>query len=282
MFERGWGVTGAPPDKPMEEHCPSCPSYPCIFPARPNCCASPIGRVIVNGDDFGLSPGVNQGIISLFQKGALTSTSSMVNQPASDQAIQFALRNPGLGVGLHLNLSRRAPLLSREKVRTLVDRDGRFLPPSRVMLGVLTGRVDGEEIRAELAAEIQFCQRAGLAPTHLDSHNHLHAMPIIGGIVEDLGRRNGMSRIRTPRVMAALVPYVATRGGFLAGKRGFGGSGSRGAQGLPRGEATSVHWRSFQTTSYLMDLRRWLVDRWIDDLRRTPCSLGLLGSHKNT
>lgn len=36
-------------------------------------------KLIVNGDDFGLSPGVNRGIIESYLNGILTSTTLMVN-----------------------------------------------------------------------------------------------------------------------------------------------------------------------------------------------------------
>jgi predicted glycoside hydrolase/deacetylase ChbG (UPF0249 family) len=38
-------------------------------------------RVIINGDDFGMSPGINQAIIKLHQQGRMNSTSIMANMP---------------------------------------------------------------------------------------------------------------------------------------------------------------------------------------------------------
>jgi predicted glycoside hydrolase/deacetylase ChbG (UPF0249 family) len=41
---------------------------------------------IVNGDDFGASRGINRGIVEAHCHGVLTSTSLMVNMPATEEA----------------------------------------------------------------------------------------------------------------------------------------------------------------------------------------------------
>ena len=61
-------------------------------------------RLIVNADDFGLSPSVNAAVIRAHREGILTSASLMVNEPGFDEAVKLAQENPRLGVGLHLTL----------------------------------------------------------------------------------------------------------------------------------------------------------------------------------
>ena len=60
--------------------------------------------LIVNADDFGLSEGVNRGILQAHDEGIVTSASLMVRQPAAAAAAEEAGRRPGLSVGLHLDL----------------------------------------------------------------------------------------------------------------------------------------------------------------------------------
>ena len=43
-------------------------------------------RLIVNADDFGLSPSVNAAVIRAHREGVLTTASLMVNEPAADEA----------------------------------------------------------------------------------------------------------------------------------------------------------------------------------------------------
>ena len=60
--------------------------------------------LIVNADDFGLSPGVNRGILETHERGILTAASLMVRAPAAAEAAAAAHDHPRLSVGLHLDL----------------------------------------------------------------------------------------------------------------------------------------------------------------------------------
>src|SRR5262245_46665332 len=61
-------------------------------------------RLIVNADDFGLSEGVNRGIIRAHERGIVTAASLMVRGRAAPDAALRARRAEGLSVGLHLDL----------------------------------------------------------------------------------------------------------------------------------------------------------------------------------
>src|SRR4030042_5568247 len=83
-------------------------------------------KVIINADDFGLSPGVNRGILCGFRDGIVTSTTMMVNLPAFDDAVQIIKENPDLPVGIHLTLLWGKPVTDFFKIPTLVCRNGCF------------------------------------------------------------------------------------------------------------------------------------------------------------
>src|SRR5580658_10488040 len=78
-------------------------------------------RLVVNADDFGLSPSVNQAVVRAYREGILTSASLMVNEPGFDEAVQLARENPKLGVGLHLTLLHGHSTLPPEKIPGLVN-----------------------------------------------------------------------------------------------------------------------------------------------------------------
>ena len=56
-------------------------------------------RLIVNADDFGLTPQVSAGILTAHRHGIVSSTTALVTVAIDDDSVG-ALRDSGLGVGL--------------------------------------------------------------------------------------------------------------------------------------------------------------------------------------
>jgi predicted glycoside hydrolase/deacetylase ChbG (UPF0249 family) len=138
-------------------------------------------RLIINADDFGFTPAVTAGILAAHHAGAVTSTSMMVHCPGWDDGIRQSRLAPSLGIGLHLNLLVGAPLTA---ARSLTDRAaGTFAALSRIVLRALTFRLDAAEVEAECEAQLQALRDAGITPTHIDSHRHTHALPVIRAAV---------------------------------------------------------------------------------------------------
>lgn len=124
--------------------------------------------LIINADDFGLSPGVNKGIIEAYQAGGISSTTLMVNMPCFADAVRLASLHPELGVGLHVNLTYGRPVSDPKLIPSLVQADGRFHPISQ------TCNRELRDIEIELSAQWNRFIASGLRPTHLDAHHHLH------------------------------------------------------------------------------------------------------------
>ncbi len=154
-------------------------------------------RVIINADDFGLSEAVNSAVDRAHTEGVLTSATIMANMPAADEAVKIAKKLPGLGVGVHLNLSEGKPLSKDSSVDCLLNSNGEFgLSPFKLSVLSIAGHKVRSAIRTELAAQIQWVLDNSLTPTHLDSHNHIHTLPTIYPIVCDLGRRFEIPAVR--------------------------------------------------------------------------------------
>src|SRR5262245_58763076 len=64
--------------------------------------------LILNADAFGLSAGVNRGIIEAHERGIVTSASVMVRWPAAEEATHYGRANPQLSLGLHVDLGEWA------------------------------------------------------------------------------------------------------------------------------------------------------------------------------
>lgn len=149
-------------------------------------------KLIVNSDDFGLTPGVNLGIIDALKRGVLRSTTAMMNQPAIEMAAELAQANPDLGVGIHLVLTAGRPLLNTHK--TIVDENGNFLK-NAVLIRKLD--VDVEEVYAEYEAQMErYIELFGHKPTHIDGHHHTHKLPQTVEATKRLAAKYGMKYVR--------------------------------------------------------------------------------------
>jgi predicted glycoside hydrolase/deacetylase ChbG (UPF0249 family) len=114
--------------------------------------------LIVNADDFGLSAGVNAGIIEAHEGGIVTSASLMVDRPAATEAAAYAGTGSGLSVGLHVDLGE------------WIFRDGGWTVSHEVV-----SHEDLPSVEAEVERQLQlFRQLVGCEPTHVDSHQHVH------------------------------------------------------------------------------------------------------------
>jgi|SRR5215471_16513963 len=114
--------------------------------------------VIINADDFGQSPSVNDGVIQAHEQGILTSASLMVRWSAAPAAAEYARTHTRLSTGLHLDLGEWS-LRDSDWVRLyqVVDED------------------DPDAVSAEVARQVDaFCDLVGRPPTHIDSHQHVH------------------------------------------------------------------------------------------------------------
>jgi len=155
-------------------------------------------RLIINADDFGLTPGVNRAIAELHQAQALTSTTLMATGPAFDNAVAVAHANPTLGIGCHIILTDGVPVLPPEKIPTLIGPDRKSFRPSLVdfVQALLRGKISTHDIEREAAAQIQKLQHAGIQVTHLDTHKHTHLFP---GVLHPLLRVAEQHSIRAIR-----------------------------------------------------------------------------------
>lgn len=114
--------------------------------------------LIVNADDFGQSPAINEGIIEAHQHGIVTSASLMVRWDAAAAAAAYAQQHPTLSLGLHVDLGE------------WTYRNGEWMP-----LYEVTRPDDGSAVKAEIERQLgQFRALVGREPTHIDSHQHVH------------------------------------------------------------------------------------------------------------
>ncbi|TML18596.1 MAG: ChbG/HpnK family deacetylase [Actinobacteria bacterium] len=157
--------------------------------------------LIVNADDYGLTPGVSRGILRGVREGVVTSTSVLVLGSGFSRSVGWLRDEAPLGVGVHLALVGEDPPLSAARdIPTLIDRRGR-LPRSwrQLVPKVMAKRIDFADVERELAAQIGAAQDAGLSIDHLNSHQHVHMFPGLREVVVDLAHRFDVPAIRVTR-----------------------------------------------------------------------------------
>jgi predicted glycoside hydrolase/deacetylase ChbG (UPF0249 family) len=114
--------------------------------------------LIVNADDFGLTSGVNRGIIEAHERGILTSASLMVRGAAAAEAAAYAQQHPAFSVGLHFDAA-----------------EWRYERGEWVLAYQVADTEDADAVRDELDRQLAEFRRLMLGPpTHIDSHQHIH------------------------------------------------------------------------------------------------------------
>jgi len=156
-----------------------------------------VKNLIVNADDLGWTEGVNRGILESFNHGIVTSTSLLANGAAFAGAVQAARSAPGLAVGVHLNLTDGPPLANREAVASLLNNAGEFASsPESLLLRRARRSLLLEDVESEWDAQIQKVRNAGISPTHLDGHKHVHMLPGLFEVALKLAKRHQIGAIR--------------------------------------------------------------------------------------
>ncbi len=163
--------------------------------------------LIVNADDFGLSEGTNRGIIESHERGIVTSASLMVRQPAVTSAASYAKANPALGMGLHMDLG-----------------EWEWRDDAWHQVWQVVAMEDAAAMAAEIERQLdRFHRLIGRAPTHLDSHQHVHQHEPARRIAEAIAARLGIP-------LRGVSGGIAFCGSFYA----------HGAKGAPFPEGVSV------------------------------------------
>jgi chitin disaccharide deacetylase len=137
---------------------------------------TPAKYLIVNADDFGQSAGINRGVITAHRDGIVTSASLMVRWPAATEAAVYARKHPSLSVGLHIDLGEQ------------ILRAGEWVP-----LYSVVPVQDESAVRDEISRQLGLFDRlVGHAPTHLDSHQHVHLREPARALLVEIAERLGV------------------------------------------------------------------------------------------
>ena len=155
-------------------------------------------KKIFNADDFGISKGVNAAIVKAYQDGILNSASLMINQKYAKEAVKLAQEMPNLAIGLHLNLTTETPAAPIAKIPLLVNEHGKLKNGfvNLLLLSFIKPKQLHQQAEIEMRAQILKYLETGLPLQHIDSHRHIHMIPLLFKIARKLQQEFDINRIR--------------------------------------------------------------------------------------
>jgi predicted glycoside hydrolase/deacetylase ChbG (UPF0249 family) len=146
-----------------------------------------VRRLIINADDYGLTPGVNRAIVEAHDHGIVTSATVMANASAFEEAVGQAQSHATgrLSVGCHIVLLDGEPVLPANRVGTLLQPGShngsqRFRQNlNNFAIASACHQLSCDEIEAEAAAQMERVQAKGIRVSHFDTHKHAHMFPAV-------------------------------------------------------------------------------------------------------
>jgi hypothetical protein len=155
-------------------------------------------NLIVNADDYGYFPCVSQGILAAARAGRLTATGVLANSPGLSDQLKWLDAVAEVDVGVHLNLSFKQPL-TVGMADKLAGFGGEFPGVGQMTALILKRRISQEDVRREWRAQIAICQGQGRKLMFLNSHEHIHMLPVLFPLVMALAVEFRIPHVRLTR-----------------------------------------------------------------------------------
>ncbi len=147
-------------------------------------------HVIINVDDLGLSPAVNQAVIHLAKNQRISATSYMTGGHLSADELQTLLALP-IDIGLHFDL-------------TGIFKSTLTHPLKQLIIKSYLRQIDKKQAQQVINQQLdEFEDTFGHAPVFIDGHQHIHQLPVIRNCLTDIlvsryGQGNIAARVTTP------------------------------------------------------------------------------------
>ncbi len=150
-------------------------------------------RIIINGDDLGLSPSIDESVLALARRGLMTSATLLVRRdPARLPALAERIREQGSpAIGLHLDLD---PWFRFDETGLYGGNEEEIAEGWQDVLAA-----NRDEIRRDVAEQVDAFRSLGLEPSHFDGHHHVHLFPGLREVVLPVMAGKGIRRARFDR-----------------------------------------------------------------------------------
>jgi predicted glycoside hydrolase/deacetylase ChbG (UPF0249 family) len=153
-------------------------------------------KIIITADDFGISHKVNKVIHKIAKKKDVQLISLLVNMNDSEEAVKMYRQGKWCPIGLHFNLVEGKPVTDPKLIPSLVNRSGQFYSLPKLIIRLALYLVQPKEVELELKNQLQMLKDWKLKCNHINSHQNIHLLPPIEGVVRKAARKNGIKRVR--------------------------------------------------------------------------------------
>ncbi len=163
-------------------------------------------KVIINADDCGATPIVNQHIKEAIEAGKLTSTTIMATEDAVEGALTlYNEYHKGVSFGIHLNLTEGKPILHSKILLDFglyTENNGSLHFDGAKLESYRYKRLPceiKEELYKELSAQIIKLRDMGINLSHIDSHHHIHTSFCLVDVIARVSKEFNLPKIRRIR-----------------------------------------------------------------------------------
>jgi predicted glycoside hydrolase/deacetylase ChbG (UPF0249 family) len=158
-------------------------------------------RLVLNADDLGLAPALTRRVLALRVRGFVSDASVLAAGRCFPEAAAGLFAAGIRSAGVHLCLvGGEIPVSPPASIPSLLASGGVFRRAwPAVLAALIAGRIRVAEVEREWEAQVARAAGAGLAVTHLDSHQHLHLHPALFPVAVRLAKRFRVPFVRAPR-----------------------------------------------------------------------------------
>ncbi len=154
-------------------------------------------KLIITADDYGMCEAVNKAIEECVKSGIVLSTNVMTNMSCCGDAAYLKEKFPELSVGVHFNFTAGTPLSSADKVRSLIDSDGKFLSYNKIREACKNKAYNYEHIKTEMTAQYKRYLEICGEPEYWNTHQNVHVYPDLYPLFRDISLEMGIKKMRS-------------------------------------------------------------------------------------
>ena len=177
-----------------------------------------MARITITADDFGWSDDTVRATIECLEAGTVTNASIMPGAPRTGEAVAYAARNPCRCYGVHIVLAGNGverPVSDPRDVPDLINSSGCLLPAPIVRQRALLNAIPRRQIEREIRAQLRLVEAGGVKISYVDSHKHIHKLPLVRRALSTVLGEFGVDRVR--RVQNIFLSSAYTRATYWLG-----------------------------------------------------------------